>query len=145
MAARLAGAGTPVADKGVGPPVGDAAEIAFLRATVGGDAEATGPRLELARRLLQAGREDEAQGHLAQLAEGGVAEASFFLGVCAIRRDDLPSALAHMERALALNPGHAATRAQVENLRRALADGKSRRSIAAEREVTRPLAPNMKA
>ena len=80
------------------------------------------PRLLLARRLLAAGREADAAPHLHHLSEQGIAEGAFFLGVSAVRRDDFAQALSHMERALALNPGHPPTVEQVANLRRVLSE-----------------------
>ena len=82
--------------------------------------EAIGPRLVLVRRLLQCEQEQEAMPHLLHLNEAGVAEAAYFLGVAAIRRNELQAALAWMERALAINPGHLETQQQIGNLKRAL-------------------------
>lgn len=76
-----------------------------------------GPRLVLARRMLQAGYEREASHHLEVLDHFGVAEAAFFRGVSATRRGDFRQALVHMERALDLNPHHEPTLQQVEALR----------------------------
>lgn len=81
---------------------------------------ANGERMVTARQLLQVGREAEAVGILQELAAEGVAEAAFYLGVSANRSGNLPEALHWMRRAQTLNPNHAATRAQVENLLTAL-------------------------
>jgi O-antigen biosynthesis protein len=92
----------------------------WLRQAIGNEPRSLGARLVLARRLLQSGREREAQEPLRQLAQAGNAEAAYFLGVMAIRRDDLSQALAWMERAHTLNPTHAETTEQIHNLRQAL-------------------------
>lgn len=99
---------------------------AFLRRAVATEPDTVGPRLVLARRLLQEEREREAQEHLLALNEQGVAEAAYYMGVSAIRLGHLPVALAWMERAQELNPGHEETRQQVANLQRALAGEGSR-------------------
>lgn len=93
----------------------------FLRDAVGSYPAAIGPRLVLARRLLQSGREEEAGGHLAALNDQGVAEAAFYLGVSATRKGHLKTALAWMQRASALNPSHRETQEQLANLQIALA------------------------
>ena len=93
---------------------------AFLNRAVYQNPYSVGPRLLLARRLLQAGREAEAEQHLEMLERLGSAEGAFYLGVCATRRGHLPQALGWMERAKELNPGHEETCKQVIHLREAL-------------------------
>ncbi|HEV2473079.1 MAG TPA: tetratricopeptide repeat protein [Chthonomonadales bacterium] len=80
-------------------------------------------RMTLVRLLLNVGRVEEAMPDLEELDGEGVAEAAYYRGVCASRSGDNAGALAHMERALALNPGHEQTIAQVEGLRKAVAGG----------------------
>jgi predicted O-methyltransferase YrrM len=92
----------------------------FLRHAMERFPQAVWPRLLFTRRLLQEEREDEAYDHLLFLDQQGVAEAAYCLGVSVIRRDNLPEALKWMERALAINPGHTETEAQVAALRTAL-------------------------
>jgi len=82
---------------------------------------APGPRLVLARRLLERGEEAGAQPLLENLAREGVAEAAFLLGVCHTRRGDYQGALERMRQAQRLNPHHEPTNQQVEALQRALA------------------------
>ncbi len=92
----------------------------FLERNVGQYPRSVAPRLLLARRLLNACHYADAMPHLHQLDAQGVAEATYFLGVAAIRSGDLARALTHMERALALSPDHAQTQDQVRYLRGAL-------------------------
>ncbi len=94
--------------------------LLFLRRAVTQAPGAAAPRLLLGHRLLESGQEAEAAEHLRPLAEAGIPEAAYYLGVAATRRGDLRGALACMERARALNSGHEETAAQVANLRRAL-------------------------
>jgi GT2 family glycosyltransferase len=84
---------------------------------------AVGPRLWFARRRLEAGDEAAALPHLEMLDGQGIAEAAFYLGVCATRRGDLSRALEHMCRAQTLNPNHEPTREQVAALERAVEEG----------------------
>jgi glycosyltransferase involved in cell wall biosynthesis len=93
---------------------------AWLRQAIASEPNANGARLTLARRLLQSCREQEAREHLLWLSQAGNAEATFFLGVMAIRCNDLRQALEWMERAHALNPTHDETLEQIHNLQRAL-------------------------
>ena len=81
---------------------------------------AVGPRLVLARRLLNSGYEREAARHLEILDGLGCAEAAFFRGICCVRNADYAGALNHMERAHELDPGHLETIRQIENLKQAL-------------------------
>jgi thioredoxin-like negative regulator of GroEL len=76
--------------------------------------------LSLARILLGQERVSEAAPLLRELERVGSAEAAYYLGVAEIREGRYRSALALMERALELNPGHEETRQQVHNLKRAL-------------------------
>lgn len=100
--------------------LGEQGAEAHLRGLVERYPDAVGPRIVLARRLLQANREQQALPHLRVLEQSGSAEAAFFLGVGATRSGDLRSALAWMERSLTLNPGHDQTIRQVERLKAAL-------------------------
>jgi predicted O-methyltransferase YrrM len=77
--------------------------------------------LTFARHILAEGREAEAHDQLLVLERQGAAEAAYYLGVSATRGNNLPEALSWMERALALNPGHKETEAQVAALRLAVA------------------------
>ncbi|MCX6380318.1 MAG: glycosyltransferase [Armatimonadetes bacterium] len=94
---------------------------AFLLQCVQRDPEALAPRLHLARLLVRSERETEAETHLAFLNQRGVAEAAYYLGVSAIRRNDLRTALLWMEYALVLDPAHEPTKEQIANLKQALA------------------------
>lgn len=99
---------------------------AFLLQCVQRDPEALAPRLHLARLLVRSERETEAETHLAFLNQRGVAEAAYYLGVSAIRRNDLRTALLWMEYALVLDPVHEPTKEQIANLKQAL-DAQERR------------------
>ena len=92
----------------------------FLRQAVEKNPYCSGPRIVLARNLLQSGREAEAQEHLEMLDLLGNAEGAFYLGVGATRRGDLRLAFTWMQRASELNPGHEETMRQRWNLERAL-------------------------
>ncbi len=94
-----------------------------LRKILEADPAAGPPKLALAKELLHTNRLVEAEPLLTTLSDSGVAEAAYYLGVTRVRNGDLPSALNWMERALSLNPGHAETMAQVDNLKRAVAAG----------------------
>lgn len=72
--------------------------------------------MSLARRLLHEERVEEAIPILESLAERGIAEAAFYLGVHHIRRADYKGALEWMTRASVLNPGHLQSKEQVEKL-----------------------------
>lgn len=89
-----------------------------LKDALGRHPESLGVKMVAARRLLNTGREVEAQGLLRELADAGVSEACYFLGVMGSRRGDFAQALEWMERALSLAPEHAQTAEQVANLRR---------------------------
>lgn len=91
-----------------------------LRAAASQDAGAT---LALARKLLNEGRDKEAEAPLRALEAAGVAEAAFFLGVQAVRQGDMLAGLRWTERALELNPGHVQTLQQVESLKQAIGAG----------------------
>jgi hypothetical protein len=72
---------------------------------------------------MKVGRNAEALPRLHQLDQAGgtgATEVSFFLGVLSTRCGDLQSALAWMEQSLSLNPGHAPTEEQVQNIKVAL-------------------------
>ena len=79
--------------------------------------QAVGPRLVLARQLLNHQQVDAAVPHLQILEQQGVAEAAFFLGVACLQRGDQASALRYTERAVQLDPGNAQSREQLEKLR----------------------------
>lgn len=96
---------------------GEANVIEALRSTVNSAPGYHHVRMALCRKLLNAGMEGEAVPHLHLLAEAGKSEAAFYLGVIHTRRGQYRPALAWMERALALAPGHEATIEQVEKLR----------------------------
>lgn len=81
---------------------------------------APGPGIVLARRLLKLGLEEEAVPLLRKLNGIDCAEAAFLLGVGATRSGDFHNALKWMERAYELNPGHADTVEQIENLKKSL-------------------------
>ncbi|MCW3052733.1 MAG: hypothetical protein JWN14_1903, partial [Chthonomonadales bacterium] len=94
----------------------------FLRQIVQEQPNVLGPRLALARRLLQCEQIGEAREHLLLLSAGGVAEAAFFLGVMEIRSGDLGEALRWMRQAQALNPAHLETLEQIRHLEQALGE-----------------------
>lgn len=96
--------------------------IEALRSAVRSAPGAHHVRMALSRRLLNAGLEGEAVPHLHLLAEAGKSEAAFYLGVIHNRLGQYRPALAWMERALALAPGHEATIEQVEMLRRRISE-----------------------
>ncbi len=91
-----------------------------LQGLVQAEPGALAPRLVLAQRLLDAGREGEAFPHLRILDEQGVGEASYYLGVACVRAGRLDQALTWMERARALDPDHPDTQQQIASLKRAL-------------------------
>lgn len=80
-----------------------------------------GAALVTVRKLLELGDVERAMPHLRGLDEAGVAEAPYLLGVLLVREGDYQSALACMERSLALNPEHDQTQEQVRNLRALIA------------------------
>jgi len=84
------------------------------------DPKAAGPRLVLARHMLEKGEEAAAREHLEVLSGMGVAEGAYCLGVWFVKRGDLSSALAAMERANSLNPSHQETVDQIAAIRRAM-------------------------
>jgi tetratricopeptide (TPR) repeat protein len=96
---------------------GEGNVIEALRSAVSSAPGINHVRMSLCRRLLNAGMESEAIPHLHLLAEAGKSEAAFYLGVIHTRNGKYRPALAWMERALSLAPGHEATIEQVEKLR----------------------------
>jgi len=93
----------------------------FLSETVRRHPAAIGPKLVLARKLLEAGDERAAEPLLRKMESVGVAEAAFFRGIQCTRRGDYGRALMHMNRAQALDPHHAQTTEQIVALTEALA------------------------
>jgi hypothetical protein len=79
-------------------------------------------RLALVRCLLAEERLAEAETHLHALEQADVAEATYRLGVMAIRKSDLPAAVHWMERTAQLNPDHAETYAQIAHIKQALSN-----------------------
>lgn len=79
--------------------------------------DATAIRMELSRLLLRSEREREAIPHLHLLDSQSIAEATFYLGVMAIKQGRQGEALAWMQRAHELNPEHADTVEQLRVLR----------------------------
>ncbi|MFZ4509042.1 MAG: glycosyltransferase, partial [Fimbriimonas sp.] len=78
-----------------------------------------GPRLALARHLLNAGFDGQAFSLLGDLAGVGVAEAAFHLSTFWLSRGQHAEALKWAQRALDLNPGHVPTLERVGQLRTA--------------------------
>ena len=79
--------------------------------------QAIGPRLMLARTLLQRQHMDAAIHQLRILDQQNVAEAAFFLGIAHLQAGDAEAALRYTERAVELNPGHQPSREQRDKLR----------------------------
>lgn len=98
----------------------------FLRQIVQEQPNALGPRLVLARRLLQCEQIGEAKEHLLVLSACGVAEAAFFLGIIEIRNGNLREALRWTEQAYTLNPAHVETLEQIRHLKEALGEQSSK-------------------
>lgn len=94
----------------------------FLSRALQSSPSAIPVRLSLARKLISDGNEDEAMDHWPILANAGVAEAAYFMGVALNRQGDFESALPWMRRAAELNPEHEETRKQIEALERMLKD-----------------------
>lgn len=94
--------------------------VSFLRRALASHPRSAAVGMAWTRHLLQSGQEQEARAHLHPLAQAGVAEAAYCLGVFAIRAGKLEEALAWMKRAAALNPDHADTQAQIASLKAAL-------------------------
>ena len=82
----------------------------------------TESQLAQARTNFKNGNDDEAMDHWPILANAGVAEAAYFMGVALNRQGDFESALPWMRRAAELNPEHEETRKQIEALERMLKD-----------------------
>ncbi len=89
----------------------------YLRQAVEDDPRNMGVRKVLATELLNSGRREEAVLHLDFLQACGVAEGAYFLGLLAEEAGDSGRALAWLERALELNPGHADTAERVKRFR----------------------------
>lgn len=87
-----------------------------LRQILDGRPDSVPVRLELARFLLAAARENKAQPHLMLLAGQGIAEGAFHLGTIAKNRGDRAEALKWFMRALELNPGHEQTIMEIAEL-----------------------------
>jgi Flp pilus assembly protein TadD len=81
---------------------------------------AIGPRLLVARSLLEQHQEYLALPHLELLSSLRCAEAAYFLGVIANRHGDYETAMRHMRRAQELNPCHEPTLQQIEALQKLL-------------------------
>ena len=82
-----------------------------------------GPRLLLARHLLNRRMEREAIPHLQILERQNVAEAAFLLGISALRINDIPNAILFTQRAVDLNPDHEQSARQLEKLKLLGEDG----------------------
>lgn len=91
---------------------GDNPEAALVR-VLESEPGADGVRMALARGFLNSERVNEALPHLEYLAGRFNAEAIYFLGVVAVRRNDLYGALRYMRQAAILNPSHELTRNQI--------------------------------
>jgi tetratricopeptide (TPR) repeat protein len=98
-------------------------EESFLEETVAHYPEATAPALLLAKKLLDSGREQEAEPFLKFLEKKGHPDAPFLRGAVAGRKGEFVSAIAHTQRALELEPSHEGAKYQLEVLKRAM--GKS--------------------
>jgi len=81
-----------------------------------------GPRLALARHLLNSGYESAALPILNVLAQEGVAEAAFQTGTVYLVRQDPAQALAWFRAANRLNPGHGPTLERIAALEAALGE-----------------------
>jgi len=98
-------------------------EESFLEEMVSHHPEATAPALLLAKRLLDAGREQEAEPYLKFLEKKGQADAPFLRGAIAGRKGEFIPAIAHTQRALELEPNHEGAMRQLEVLKRAMGQG----------------------
>lgn len=92
--------------------------LEVLRQELGRAPQARPVRLVLARRLIEAGQDDEAAYNFRVLEKSGVAEGAYALGILCARQGRMEEALACFERALELNPGHEETLRQIQSLRR---------------------------
>ncbi|MCW3096929.1 MAG: hypothetical protein JWL77_2547 [Chthonomonadaceae bacterium] len=122
-AADPTGTDAPLLHARLAAAQGDRAGAEYaLQETVTAAPESVQARLALVRCLLAEERLAEAETHLHALEQADVAEAAYCLGVMAIRKSDLPTALRWMERAARLNPAHAETQVQIAQLKQALVD-----------------------
>jgi len=112
---RWCGLYAQYSDRVGGAGAGENALVEIARLNAGNAA----PRVALCRIMIGTGRRAAAERHLAQMAEAGVPEAAFYLGMEAMQAGALPAALRWMELAGKLNPGHEDTEAQVQQLRAA--------------------------
>jgi len=91
-----------------------------LRMELGRASQAKSVRLVLARRLIEAGLDDEAAYNFGLLERSGIAEGAYALGVLSARRGQMEEALGFFERARELNPSHEETGRQIAAIRRLL-------------------------
>ncbi len=94
--------------------------IGFLSRALQSEPDSVAVRHLLSARLLAAGRETEAMQHWPILAQSGIAESAFFMGVALSRAGDFEGALSWMVRAHELNPAHLDTVTQIEALEKLL-------------------------
>ncbi len=103
---------------------GEAGPEMALQRTAQADPHAHSVRIELCRRLLAQGRQDECIQHLRFLSDNGVAFGSSALSQIAMSRGQFELAEQFMASAQALNPEEPHYTEQLQNLRRLLADQK---------------------
>ncbi|HZH97370.1 MAG TPA: tetratricopeptide repeat protein, partial [Fimbriimonadaceae bacterium] len=99
---------------------GPDAALDFLQKSLAEDDRNLAVRLAYARLLLARDIIPPAVPHLQHLAEAGVAEGAFLLGVFLIRVGRFEEALAQMQRAHESNPDHEETLRQIAALRKML-------------------------
>lgn len=92
----------------------------FARRLVSEFPNGEGPRLLLARLLLQNGREHEATPVLDVLDAMGCAEGVYYKGIAAVRAGRPEDALFFFRRAQSIDPGHELTREQIQALEKLL-------------------------
>jgi Flp pilus assembly protein TadD len=95
-------------------------EISFLEETVAHNPDATAPALVLAKKLLEAGRDQDAEPYLKFLEKKGHADAPYLRGAIAGRRGEFVAAIAHTQRALEMEPNHQGAKNQMDVLLRAM-------------------------
>jgi GT2 family glycosyltransferase/predicted Zn-dependent protease len=100
---------------------GTGAGLQRLQAEINAHPEDHGVRLVFARMLLHSRHIAIAEPHLQLLAQSGVAEAAFFLGVTRIQMGNWEEALMYTEQAHLLDPGSEKCREQLEKLRSQIA------------------------